>query len=70
MAESVVLLSIGPRQVKCQLLGNDLITEAEEMCKVIRENLKAAQSRQKSYCDSKHRDVAFEETMPTSASLQ
>ena len=28
-----------------QLLGNDLITEAEEMCKVIRENLKAAQSR-------------------------
>ena len=25
-----------------QLLGNDLITEAEEMCKVIRENLKAA----------------------------
>ena len=44
----------------CQLLGNDLITEAEEMCKVIRENLKAAQSRQKSYYDSKHRDVAFE----------
>ena len=43
-----------------QLLGNDLITEAEEMCKVIRENLKAAQSRQKSYYDSKHRDLVFE----------
>ena len=43
-----------------QLLGNDLITEAEEMCKVIREYLKAAQSRQKSYYDSKHRDLAFE----------
>ncbi|KAM3196648.1 hypothetical protein ACQJBY_072382 [Aegilops geniculata] len=43
-----------------QLLGNDLISEAEEMCKVIRENLKAAQSRQKSYYDSKHRDLAFE----------
>ena len=43
-----------------QLLGNDLITEAEEMCKVIRDNLKAAQSRQKSYYDSKHRDLAFE----------
>ena len=28
-----------------QLLGNDLMTEAEEICKVIRENLKAAQSR-------------------------
>ena len=43
-----------------QLLGNDLIIEAEEMCKVIRENLKAAQSRQKSYYDSKHHDMAFE----------
>ena len=42
-----------------QLLGNDLITEAEDMCKVIRDNLKAAQSRQKSYYDSKHRDLAF-----------
>ena len=30
------------------------------MCKDIRENLKAAQSRQKSYYDSKHRDLAFE----------
>ena len=43
-----------------QLLGNDLITEAEEMCKVIHDNLKAAQSRQKRYYDSKHRDLAFE----------
>ena len=42
-----------------QLLGNDLISEAEEICKVIRENLKAAQSRQKSYYDGKHRDLAF-----------
>ena len=30
------------------------------MCKVIRDNLKAAQSRQKSCYDSKHRDLAFE----------
>ena len=30
------------------------------MCKVSRDNLKAAQSRQKSYYDSKHRDLAFE----------
>ena len=30
------------------------------MCTVIRDNLKAAQSRQKSYYDSKHRDLAFE----------
>ena len=45
---------------ECQLLGNDLITEAEETCKVICENLKAMQSRQKSYYDSKHHDLAFE----------
>ena len=43
-----------------QLLGNDMISEAEDMCRVIRENLKAAQSRQKSYYDSKHRDLVFE----------
>ena len=30
------------------------------MCKVIRDNLKAAQSLQKSYYDSKHGDLAFE----------
>ena len=30
------------------------------MCKVIRDNLKAAQSRQKCYYDSKHRELAFE----------
>ena len=30
------------------------------MCKVIRDNLKDAQSHQKSYYDSKHRDLAFE----------
>ena len=30
------------------------------MCKVIRDNLKAAQSRQKIFYDSKHRDLAFE----------
>src|SRR3954463_3013738 len=43
-----------------QLLGNDLISEAEDMCRVIRKNLKAAQSRQKSYYDSKHRDPSFQ----------
>ena len=37
-----------------------MIAEAEEMCRVIRDNLKAAQSRQKSYYDSKHRDMAYQ----------
>src|SRR3954463_1331484 len=43
-----------------QILGNDLISEAEDMCRVIRENLNAAQSRQKSYYDNKNRDVSFQ----------
>ena len=30
------------------------------MCRVIRENLKAAQSHQKSYYNNKHRDVSFQ----------
>ena len=30
------------------------------MCKVIRDNLKAAQSCQRSYYDTKHHDLAFE----------
>ena len=37
-----------------------MIEEAEEMCWVIRDNLRAAQSRQKSYYDSKHRDMSYE----------
>ena len=43
-----------------QILGNDLIEEAEEMCRIIRDNLRAAQYRQKSYYDSKHRDMSHE----------
>ena len=37
-----------------------MIAEAEEMCRIIRHNVKAAQSRQKSYYDSKHRDMSYE----------
>jgi hypothetical protein len=34
-----------------QLFGPDSIREAEKQVEIIRENLKAAQSRQKSYAD-------------------
>jgi transposase InsO family protein len=43
-----------------QLLGPDVINEAEEKVKIIRENLKIAQSRQKSYYDKHHQEVHYE----------
>jgi hypothetical protein len=44
-----------------QLFGADIIREAEKHVQVIRENLRIAQSRQKSYADGKKRDVVFQE---------
>ena len=35
------------------LFGSDMIKEAEEQVAKVRENLKAAQSRQKSYADTR-----------------
>jgi hypothetical protein len=43
------------------LFGTDIIKEAERQVQIIRENLKVAQSRQKSYADGKRRDVSFQE---------
>ena len=43
-----------------QLFGPDLIKESEEKVKLIRDRLKVAQSRQKSYPDSKHKEVPYE----------
>ena len=42
------------------LFGPDLIKESEEKVKLIRDRLKVAQSRQKSYADSKHKEVTYE----------
>jgi hypothetical protein len=42
-----------------QIFGPDIIKEAEEQVQLIRNCLKAAQSRQKSYADSKRRYVTF-----------
>ena len=37
-----------------------MIKDAEEQVRVIRERLKTAQSRQKSYYDRRHQDVQYE----------
>jgi hypothetical protein len=40
--------------------GPDVIKEAEEKVRLIRDRLKVAQSRQKSYADSKRREIIYE----------
>ncbi|XP_071679983.1 uncharacterized protein [Lolium perenne] len=42
------------------LFGPDLIKDAEERVRLIRDRLKIAQSRQKSYAESKHREVTYD----------
>ena len=42
------------------MFGPDLIKESEEKVKLIRDRLKVAQSRHKSYADSKHKEVVYE----------
>ena len=41
------------------MFGPDLIKESEEKVKLIRDRLKIAQSRQKSYADSKRKEVTY-----------
>ncbi|WVZ82385.1 LOW QUALITY PROTEIN: hypothetical protein U9M48_029652 [Paspalum notatum var. saurae] len=41
--------------------GPDLVTQAEEQVRFIQENLKRAQSRQKSYSDRRRRPLVFKE---------
>ena len=42
-----------------QLFGPDLIKESEHKEKLIRDRLKVAQSRQKSYADSKRKETVY-----------
>jgi len=42
------------------VFGPDMVSEAEEQVRVIQENLKIAQSRQKSYADKKRQSVSFQ----------
>ena len=43
-----------------QLFGPDLIKESEEKVKLIQDRLKVAQSKQKSYVDTKCKEVVYE----------
>jgi hypothetical protein len=45
---------------ECQIFGPDLVTEAEEKVKLIQANLKATQSRQKSYADQRRKPLQFQ----------
>jgi hypothetical protein len=45
---------------KRQVFGTDILLEAEENIRMVRENLKTAQSRQQSYADTRRRDLSFE----------
>ena len=42
------------------MFGPDLIKDSEEKIKLIRDRLKVAQSRQKSYADSKRKETVYE----------
>jgi hypothetical protein len=43
-----------------QVFGPEILQEAEKQVQIIRENLKSAQSRQKSYADNRRRELMFE----------
>ena len=43
-----------------KLFGPDLIKESKEKFKLIRDRLNVAQSRQKSYADTKHKEVVYD----------
>jgi hypothetical protein len=42
------------------VFGPDILLEAEENIKMVRKNLKIAQSRQRSYADTRRRELSFE----------
>jgi hypothetical protein len=43
-----------------QVFGPEILLEAEENIRMVQENLKAAQSRQRSYADTRRRELSFE----------
>jgi hypothetical protein len=42
-----------------QVFGPDILLEAEESIRMVRKNLKIAQSRQRSYADTRRRELSF-----------
>jgi hypothetical protein len=43
-----------------KVFGPDILEEAEKQVRTVRENLRVAQSRQKSYTDHRRRELSFE----------
>jgi hypothetical protein len=43
-----------------QVFGPDILLEAEENLRMVRENLKTSQSRQRSYADTRRRELSFD----------
>jgi hypothetical protein len=43
-----------------RVFGLDVLQEAEKQVHMVRENLRVAQSRQKSYADHRRRELSFE----------
>ena len=43
-----------------QVFGPDVLRDIEEQVRMIRDNLRVAQSRQKSYADTRRRELVFE----------
>jgi hypothetical protein len=43
-----------------KVFGPDILQEAEKQVRMVRENLRVAQSRQKSYVDHRRRELSFE----------
>jgi hypothetical protein len=43
-----------------KVFGPDILQEAEKQVRKVRENLRVAQSRQKSYADHRRRELSFE----------
>jgi hypothetical protein len=46
------------------ILGPEIVQETTEKIRMIREKMKASQSRQKSYHDKRRKDIEFQEKLP------
>jgi Tfp pilus assembly protein PilZ len=53
-------ISLSDQPGERQVFGPDILLEAKENIRMVRENLKAAQSRQRIYANTKRRELSFE----------
>jgi hypothetical protein len=60
MVEDVELNCFGMRLENEKVFRPNILEEAEKQVRMVRKNLRVAQSRQKSYTDHKRRELSFE----------